>query len=166
MKWPRQRTILLGPDPIHFTSSNTTMTCKNAIGLAEDVIRHISEIRTGKKCRYTIYGFSNDGKEIIIKKIGGPDETLNEFVDSLPENEVVYCVYSYGFNVDDGTRRGRTCFITWVPPSANRIQKFMAANSKSALRAQLGGVLVDFMFSSKDEITDQELYDKCIKSIH
>ena len=142
------------------------MTCKNSIGLAEEVLHHISELRTGKKCRYTLYGFSEDGKEIVIKKIGGPDETLDDFVEALPEKEVVYGVYSYGFDVEDGTRRGRTCFITWVPAGANRIQKFMAANSKSGLRAQFGGVLVDFMFSSKDEITEKELYDKCIKSIH
>ena len=142
------------------------MTCKNVITLNDEVVKHIQEIRIGKKTRYTIYGFSEDKTEIIIKKIGASDATIEDLIADLPDNDVCYVAYHYGFDVDDGTRRGRTCFITWVPSKADRAKKFLAACSKTGLRNQLGGGLVDFLFSTKDEITEEEFYDKCIKTIH
>ena len=143
------------------------MSCKNTISLADEIIEHIQATRIGKKrTRYTIYGFSEDKTTIVLKKVGASDATIDDFIDDLPEDDVCYASYSYRFDVEDGTKRGRTCFITWVPDKVDKKLKFLAACSKSELRKQLGGGLVDFLFSSKDEIIEEELYDKCIKTIH
>ena len=139
---------------------------KAAIKLEDSVIKHIEEMRKGKKARFTIYGFNDDGSMIVLKKISEDGEGLNEFVDSLPDDDVVYGVYYYGFSVGDGTRRSRLCFITWIPKTADKSRKFMAAISKSSLKNQFGDVIVDFAFSTKSEITESEINSKCILSIH
>ena len=141
------------------------MSCHNAISIDDAGIQFIQDIHHGKKWKYLIFRFNENNTNIIIDKIGDSKEGFETFLDNLPETDVAYGIYNYGFDVNDGTHRHRQCFITWVPNKSNRIRKFVAANSKHAVKCHFGGLLVDFMISHKDEMNEQILYQKCITTI-
>jgi hypothetical protein len=142
------------------------MSCHNVISLEEDALHALNQQKIGKGHLFMIFKFNENNSKIILHKASQEGEGYDEFIKSLPEDDVAYGIYHFKFDVSDGTRRSRDCFITWIPKCSNRIKKFVAANSKRALHSQMNGNIVDFTATSIDEISEKELFDKCITTIH
>jgi cofilin len=136
------------------------------ISLDDNAHHALNDMRIGKGHCFAIFKFNENNSKIILHKASQEEEGYEEFIESLPKDDVAYGIYQFKFDVPDGTRRSRDCFVTWIPKESNRIKKFVAANSKRAIHSQMNGNHVDFTANSLDEISLNDFFDKCITTIH
>merc|ERR1711892_905070 len=81
-----------------------------------------------------------DKNTIIVEKQGSRDQTYDDFVSELPENDCRYGLIDLEFETDDGRPTSKLVFISWNPDSAPIRPKMMFGGSKEAIKAALPGV--------------------------
>jgi len=126
----------------------------------------LSEIKVGKKSKYSIFMFSKDDKRLNVHKIGESEENLDDLIDSLPENDVCYCIYQFGFEIEDGSRRSRTILLSWIPKKSPPKHKMLLAGARSGFKSLIPGVIVEFIASERSEITEEGFRSECLRNIH
>ena len=49
----------------------------------------------------------------MVEKLGSPDETYEDFTNSLPANECRYAVFDFDFTTDENCQKSKIFFIAW-----------------------------------------------------
>ena len=57
--------------------------------------------------------FKIEDQEVVVEKLGSPDETYEDFTESLPANECRYVVYDFDFITDENCQKSKIFFIAW-----------------------------------------------------
>ena len=70
-----------------------------------------SELKTKRNYRFIIFKIEN--QEVVVEKVGSPDETYEDFNESLPSDECRYAVYDFDFITDENCQKSKIFFIAW-----------------------------------------------------
>ena len=70
-----------------------------------------SELKTKRNYRFIIFKIEN--QEVVVEKVGSPDETYEDFNESLPADECRYAVYDFDFITDENCQKSKIFFIAW-----------------------------------------------------
>ena len=115
---------------------------------------------------YIICSIKNN--TIVVEKTGQKSESLEELVDSLPDNDCRYGICNLSFEVpgreggfSEG-RRTKTLFISWNPETASTRNKFTYSACCFPLKEKLSAINLDIQASDKSELSRQELTKKCL----
>ena len=65
------------------------------------------------KRNYRFIIFKIEDQEVVVEKLGSPDETYEDFTESLPANECRYAVYDFDFITDENCQKSKIFFIAW-----------------------------------------------------
>ena len=69
------------------------------------------ELKAKRNYRFII--FKIEDQEVVVEKLGSPDETYEDFTESLPANECRYVVYDFDFITDENCQKSKIFFIAW-----------------------------------------------------
>ncbi|MFS7958596.1 putative actin-depolymerizing factor domain, ADF/Cofilin, ADF-H/Gelsolin-like domain superfamily [Helianthus anomalus] len=105
------------------------------------------------KRNYRFVTFKIEDQQVIIDKIGGPNETYDDFTNSLPVNECRYAVFDFDFTTDENVQKSKIFFITWCPDTSKVRMKMVYASSKDRFKRELDGIQVELQATDPSEMS-------------
>ncbi|KAL8126178.1 actin-depolymerizing factor [Apium graveolens] len=101
--------------------------------------------------RFIIYKI--EGQQVVVEKLGGPDESYEEFTDSLPADECRFAVFDFDFTTSENCQKSKIFFIAWSPDTSNVRMKMVYASSKDRFKRELDGIQVDLQATDPSEMS-------------
>ncbi|KAF5800495.1 putative actin-depolymerizing factor domain, ADF/Cofilin, ADF-H/Gelsolin-like domain superfamily [Helianthus annuus] len=105
------------------------------------------------KRNYRFVTFKIEDQQVTIDKIGGPNETYDDFTNSLPVNECRYAVFDFDFTTDENVQKSKIFFITWCPDTSKVRMKMVYASSKDRFKRELDGIQVELQATDPSEMS-------------
>ncbi|KAL2558630.1 Actin-depolymerizing factor 7 [Forsythia ovata] len=109
------------------------------------------ELKAKRNHRYII--FRIDGQQVVVDKLGNPDDTYDDFSASLPANECRYAVYDFDFTTDENVQKSKIFFIAWSPDISKVRMKMVYASSKDRFKRELDGIQVELQATDPSEMS-------------
>ena len=69
------------------------------------------ELIAKRNCRFII--FKIEDQEVVVEKLGIPDEAYEDFTTSQPASERRYAVFNFDFITDQSFQKSKLFFIAW-----------------------------------------------------
>lgn len=57
------------------------------------------ELKAKRNYRFIV--FKIEGQQVVVEKLGGPEETYDDFAASLPPDECRYAVFDFDFTTNE-----------------------------------------------------------------
>ena len=117
-----------------------------------------------RKHRYCIYKFNDELTEISVEKLGGRDETWDDFKNSVPKDQGRYLVYDLEFQESDGRKVSKVCLFSYSPDSnTNNQEKFVIANQLGNLKSKCNGANYEHQVNCWEDLDHDALVAKLAK---
>lgn len=71
------------------------------------------ELKAKRNHRFIIFKIEEKIQQVVVEKIGSPDESYDAFTASLPANECRYAVFDFDFTTDENCQKSKIFFIAW-----------------------------------------------------
>ncbi|MCO5592546.1 hypothetical protein L7F22_046549 [Adiantum nelumboides] len=71
------------------------------------------DLKSKRTYRYIVYKLDDKLNKIVVEKLGGPDESYDQFTASLPEKDCRYAIYDYDFVTEDNCQKSKIFFVAW-----------------------------------------------------
>ena len=85
------------------------------------------ELKSKRNYRFII--FRIDGQQVVVEKLGSPEENYDDFSNSLPANECRYAVFDFDFTTAEKCQKSKIFFIAWYYKTLMKHKPFMLWNS-------------------------------------
>ncbi|XP_021892204.1 actin-depolymerizing factor 7 [Carica papaya] len=109
------------------------------------------ELKAKRNYRFII--FRIEGQQVVVDKLGSPEETYEDFAASLPPNECRYAVYDFDFITDENCQKSKIFFIAWSPDTSKVRMKMVYASSKDRFKRELDGIQVELQATDPSEMS-------------
>nr|GEW58652.1 actin-depolymerizing factor 7 [Tanacetum cinerariifolium] len=110
-----------------------------------------SELKSKRNYRFII--FKIEEQQVIVEKVGSPDESYEDFTNSLPSNECRYAVFDFDFITDENCQKSKIFFIAWAPDTSKVRAKMVYASSKDRFKRELDGIQVELQATDPSEMS-------------
>ncbi|XP_038875922.1 actin-depolymerizing factor 7 isoform X2 [Benincasa hispida] len=94
------------------------------------------ELKAKRNYRFII--FKIEQQEVVVEKLGKPDETYEDFTGSLPADECRYAVFDFDFITDENCQKSKIFFI---------------ACSKDRFKRELDGIQFELQATDPSEMS-------------
>ncbi|KAA3475283.1 hypothetical protein CXB51_030690 [Gossypium anomalum] len=111
------------------------------------------ELKAKRNYRFIVYKIDEQTQQVIVDKLGGPQETYEDFTNSLPEHECRYAVFDYDFTTDENCQKSKIFFFAWSPDGSRVRSKMLYASSKDKFKRQLDGIQAELQATDPSEMT-------------
>lgn len=71
------------------------------------------ELKAKRNFRFIVFKIEEKKMEVVIEKLGLPDDSYDDFAASMPANECRYAVYDFDFTTDENCQKSKIFFIAW-----------------------------------------------------
>ncbi|KAI5070176.1 hypothetical protein GOP47_0014519 [Adiantum capillus-veneris] len=95
------------------------------------------ELKSKRTHRYIVYKIDDKVNKIVVEKLGGPDESYDQFTASLPEKDCRYAIYDYDFVTEDNCQKSKIFFVAWSPDVSRVRTRMLYASSKDRFKREL-----------------------------
>ncbi|MCD7457770.1 hypothetical protein HAX54_036073 [Datura stramonium] len=109
------------------------------------------ELKAKRNYRFII--FKIDGQEVVVEKLGSPQESYDDFSSSLPADECRYAVFDFDFITNENCQKSKIFFIAWSPESSSVRMKMVYASSKDRFKRELDGIQVELQATDPSEMS-------------
>ncbi|KAI4320016.1 hypothetical protein MLD38_033543 [Melastoma candidum] len=109
------------------------------------------ELKAKRIYRFIVFRIQD--QQVVIDKVGGPEESYDDFTASLPANECRYAVYDFDFTTDENCQKSKIFFIAWSPDTAKIRSKMVYASSKDRFKRELDGIQVELQATDPSEMS-------------
>ncbi|CAH9069858.1 unnamed protein product [Cuscuta europaea] len=109
------------------------------------------ELKSKRNHRYIL--FKIEGQQVVVEKLGRPDESYEDFTNSLPPEECRYAVFDFDFTTDENVQKSKIFFIAWSPESSRVRMKMVYASSKDRFKRELDGIQVELQATDPSEMS-------------
>nr|XP_016460006.1 PREDICTED: actin-depolymerizing factor 7-like [Nicotiana tabacum]AAL91666.1 pollen specific actin-depolymerizing factor 1 [Nicotiana tabacum] len=109
------------------------------------------ELKTKRNYRFII--FKIDGQEVVVEKLGSPEESYEDFANSLPADECRYAVFDLDFITNENCQKSKIFFIAWSPETSRVRMKMVYASSKDRFKRELDGIQVELQATDPSEMS-------------
>ncbi|PWA69313.1 Actin-binding, cofilin/tropomyosin type [Artemisia annua] len=109
------------------------------------------ELKSKRNYRFII--FKIEEQQVIVEKVGSPDESYEDFTNSLPSNECRYAVFDFDFITDENCQKSKIFFIAWAPDTSKVRAKMVYASSKDRFKRELEGIQVELQATDPSEMS-------------
>ncbi|KAJ1694739.1 hypothetical protein LUZ63_011437 [Rhynchospora breviuscula] len=125
----------------------------SASGLAvhDDCKIKFVDLKSKRSFRYIIFKIAD--MQVVVEKLGQPEENYDDFAASLPADECRYAVYDFDFISTDNCQKSKIFFISWAPDTAKIRSKMVYASSKDRFRRELDGIQVELQATDPSEMS-------------
>ncbi|XP_059650978.1 actin-depolymerizing factor 10 [Cornus florida] len=111
------------------------------------------ELKAKRNHRFIVFKIDEKNQQATVEKLGGPEETYEDFTNSLPENECRYAVYDFDFITDENCQKSKIFFIAWSPDTSRVRNKMLYATSKDRFKRELDGIQVELQATDPSEMS-------------
>ncbi|XP_065864163.1 actin-depolymerizing factor [Euphorbia lathyris] len=111
------------------------------------------ELKAKRNHRFIVFKIDETHQQVEVEKVGGPDESYDNFSNSLPANECRYAVYDFDFTTDENCQKSKIFFIAWAPDIARVRSKMLYASSKDRFKRELEGIQVELQATDPSEMS-------------
>ncbi|KAL1823726.1 hypothetical protein DCAR_0311735 [Daucus carota subsp. sativus] len=105
-----------------------------------------------KRC-YRFIVFKIDGQQVVVEKLGSPDESYDDFTNSLPADECRYAVFDFDFTTNENVQKSKIVFVAWSPDTSRVRMKMVYASSKDRFKRELDGIQVELQATDPSEMS-------------
>ncbi|KAL6925497.1 cofilin [Hanseniaspora valbyensis] len=134
---------------------------RSGVTVADESLTAFNDLKLGKKYTFVIYTLSEDKTQIVVKETS-TDSDYDNFLEKLPENDCLYAVYDFEYEISGGEgKRSKMIFFAWSPDTAPIRSKMVYASSKDALRRALNGISTDIQGTDLSEVS----YDTILQTV-
>ncbi|KAF3647318.1 Actin-depolymerizing factor [Capsicum annuum] len=109
------------------------------------------ELKSKRNYRYII--FKIEDQQVVLEKLGGPEESYDDFTKSLPEDECRYTVFDFDFVTSENCQKSKIFFIAWSPDTSKVRMKMVYASSKDRFKRELDGIQVELQATDPSEMS-------------
>ncbi|KAF5743534.1 actin-depolymerizing factor 7 [Tripterygium wilfordii] len=109
------------------------------------------ELKARRNFRYII--FKIEAQQVLIEKLGSPDETYEDFTGSLPADECRYAVFDFDFITSENCQKSKIFFIAWSPDTSKVRSKMVYASSKDRFKRELDGIQFELQATDPSEMS-------------
>eukprot|EP01062_Namystynia_karyoxenos_P083275 TRINITY_DN9556_c1_g1_i1.p1 TRINITY_DN9556_c1_g1~~TRINITY_DN9556_c1_g1_i1.p1 ORF type:complete len:140 (+),score=76.66 TRINITY_DN9556_c1_g1_i1:66-485(+) len=134
----------------------------SGVQLAGDCVTEFEALKTKSAYQGIAYRVGDDGKEIIIDHKYDKGTSFADFCGTVPADQARYYVWDYSFE-DEGVKKSKLFFISWIPDSCNVKKRMLAASSKDALKKKIEGGLIEVQATDKGDLDEKELLGRAKK---
>ncbi|XP_074592734.1 actin-depolymerizing factor 1-like [Curcuma longa] len=111
------------------------------------------ELKAKRNFRFITFKIDERIQQVIVEKLGQPDEDYNAFTSSLPADECRYAVFDFDFVTDENCQKSKIFFISWAPDSSKVRSKMLYASSKDRFKRELDGIQVELQATDPSEMS-------------
>ncbi|KAJ9681521.1 hypothetical protein PVL29_020409 [Vitis rotundifolia] len=111
------------------------------------------ELKAKRNHRFIVFKIDERIQQVMVEKLGSPDETYEDFTNSLPANECRYAVYDFDFTTDENCQKSKIFFIAWSPDTSRVRSKMLYASSKDRFKRELDGIQVELQATDPSEMS-------------
>ncbi|KAL9164517.1 hypothetical protein ABFS82_06G109300 [Erythranthe guttata] len=94
------------------------------------------ELKAKRNYRFIV--FRIEGQQVVVDKLGCPDESYEDFTSSLPSDECRYAVFDFDFITTENCQKSKIFFIAWSPDTSIVRMKMVYASSKRQIQKGIG----------------------------
>ena len=89
------------------------MQANAASGMAvdDDCKLKYQDLKAKRSYRFII--FKIDEQQVVVDKLGGPDQSYDDFTTSLPSDECRYAVFDFDFTTNENVQKSKIFFVAW-----------------------------------------------------
>lgn len=69
------------------------------------------ELKAKRNYRFIV--FKIESQDVVVEKLGSPEETYDDFAASLPPDECRYAVFDFDFTTNENCQKSKIFFIAW-----------------------------------------------------
>ncbi|KAG2388213.1 hypothetical protein C9374_001063 [Naegleria lovaniensis] len=144
------------------------------VNLHDNAIQAFQSMRMGKgdfkDCKFLVMKKHQEGNIQLDDELNAKCQTLEDLTNSLPNNETRFICYHLRFEMPksqehesarEGTR-SKIVFLVWCPPATPVREKFQLAASTKTVKDKLNGIFVTHNASSKADLDEQQLIERCL----
>ncbi|XWS38378.1 hypothetical protein CRYUN_Cryun19dG0126100 [Craigia yunnanensis] len=127
----------------------------SASGMAvhDDCKMRFLELKAKRSYRFIVFKIEEKIQQVVVEKLGEPNDTYEDLSASLPPNECRYAVYDFDFTTDENCQKSKIFFIAWSPDTSRVRSKMLYASSKDRFRRKLDGVQVELQATDPSEMS-------------
>ncbi|KAK9364658.1 hypothetical protein V1509DRAFT_572579 [Lipomyces kononenkoae] len=130
------------------------------VAVNNECLTTFHELKLGKTLKFIIFAVNDTKTEIVVVEKSS-DDSYDEFLANLPENDCRYAVYDFEYELPGNEgKRSKICFYTWSPDNAPVRSKMMYASSKEAIRRSLNGIAAEIQGTDFSEVAYESVLDK------
>ncbi|XP_062147014.1 actin-depolymerizing factor 12-like [Alnus glutinosa] len=109
------------------------------------------ELKAKRSYRFIV--FKIEQQQVMVEKLGEPNESYEDFTATLPANECRYAVYDYDFTTTENFQRSKIFFVAWSPDIAKVRSKMVYASSKDRFKRELDGIQFELQATDPSEMS-------------
>ncbi|KAL9320666.1 hypothetical protein ACSQ67_012505 [Phaseolus vulgaris] len=146
----RSSTVALSnhPNTIVITMANAA----SGMAVHDDCKLRFLELKAKRTHRFIVYKIEEQQKQVIVEKLGEPNQGYEDFASSLPADECRYAVYDFEYMTEGNVPKSRIFFIAWSPDTARVRSKMIYASSKDRFRRELDGIQIELQATDPSEM--------------
>ncbi|TQE03849.1 hypothetical protein C1H46_010513 [Malus baccata] len=111
------------------------------------------ELKAKRNFRFIVFKIEEKIQQVIVEKLGGPDESYDDFSASMPADECRYAVYDFDFTTNENCQKSKIFFIAWAPDTSRVRSKMLYASSKDRFKRELEGIQVELQATDPSEMS-------------
>ncbi|XP_022147301.1 actin-depolymerizing factor 6-like [Momordica charantia] len=111
------------------------------------------DLKAKRKYRFIVFKIEENIQQVTVDKVGGHNETYDDFIASIPANECRYAVFDFDFTTDENCQKSKIFFISWSPDTSKIRSKMLYASSKDRFKRELDGIQVELQATDPSEMS-------------
>ncbi|MCD9640253.1 Actin-depolymerizing factor 7 [Datura stramonium] len=109
------------------------------------------ELKAKRNYRFII--FKIEAQQVVLEKLGCPEQCYEDFTNSLPADECRYAVFDFDFITNENCQKSKIFFIAWSPDTSKVRMKMVYASLKDRVTGELDGVQVELQATDPSEMS-------------
>uniref|UniRef100_A0A7N0SZ76 ADF-H domain-containing protein n=1 Tax=Kalanchoe fedtschenkoi TaxID=63787 RepID=A0A7N0SZ76_KALFE len=111
------------------------------------------ELKAKRTYRFIVFKIDESVQQVRVEKLGGPDETYEDFSASLPADQCRYAVYDFNFITAENCQKSKIFFVSWAPDISRVRSKMLYASSKDRFKRELDGIQFELQATDPSEMS-------------
>ncbi|XP_028548906.1 actin-depolymerizing factor 1 [Dendrobium catenatum] len=111
------------------------------------------ELKAKRSFRFIVFKIDEKNLQIMVDRVGQPDESYDDFTACLPPDECRYAVFDFDFVTDENCQKSKIFFIAWSPDTSRVRSKMLYASSKDRFKRELDGIQVELQATDPSEMS-------------
>ncbi|KAI7737211.1 hypothetical protein M8C21_022319 [Ambrosia artemisiifolia] len=111
------------------------------------------ELKSKRNYRFIVFKIEDKTHQVVIEKLGQPNDNYADFQNSLPANECRYAVYDLDFTTVENCQKSKIFFFAWCPDSSRVRSKMIYASSKETFKRELEGIQLELQATDFGEMS-------------
>lgn len=71
------------------------------------------ELKAKRNFRFIVFKIDERIQQVLVERLGLPNESYEDFTACLPANECRYAVFDFDFTTDENCQKSKIFFIAW-----------------------------------------------------